>query len=416
MNWIVPPEGELVLLRADPLLSEQELDVRPDVADAVERATGVRAGRRYWRSSHDHLYAVELGDLGRGRPSTATVFGFWDRFEPRPPEHEIDADLLAFCVWIASVAESLNPDDIRKVAQFAGVHTSWPDGSVLRTPEDRFRELPGFTYEPQYVDVEGLRMSWVESGRGAPILMLHGEPTWGYLYRHMIPPLSRSGRVICPDLVGFGRSDKPVAANAYSYKAHVRWMRAFVEALDLNDITLVCQDWGGSIGLRVLSEIPSRFSRLVAMNTGISPGGNRSEAFSTWRRFSQRVESLDVGRLMRNTLTIAKLSDAEAAAYDAPFPSKQYQTGALVFPRLVPIRPDHPGAFDNRAAIERLRALDLPVLLAWGSEDRITAPAEKHLRSIFRNVAPPLMIDGAGHFIQEDAGAEVADHILRWMR
>ena len=415
MKWTVPPSEELSLLRADPLLSEQELDVRPDVAEAVERATGMRAGRRFWRSPHDHLYALELGDLGRGRPSTATVFGFWDRFEPRPPEHEIDADLLAFCVWVASITGSLDPADIRKVAQFAGVRTSWPEGSVLRTPEDRFRVLPGFPYDPKYVDVEGLRMAYVESGRGAPILLLHGEPTWSYLYRHMVPPLSEAGRVICPDLVGFGRSDKPVAANAYSYKAHVRWMRAFVETLDLEDITLVCQDWGGSIGLRVLSEIPSRFSRLVAMNTGISPGGNRSEAFSAWRRFSQRVDSLEVGRLMRRTLTVGRLSDEEAAAYDAPFPSRQYQTGALVFPRLVPIRPDHPGAFDNRAAIERLRTLDLPVLLAWGGEDRITAPAEKHLRSIFRNVAPPLVLEGVGHFIQEDAGLVVAGHVLRWM-
>lgn len=213
MNFITPGAEELSYLRTDPLLWEQELDVRPDVAEAIERATGVRAGRVYWRSEHDHLYALELADLGRGRPSMAMVSGHWDRYEPRPPEHEIDADLLAFSIWVAEVAESLNPADFAKVAQFAGVRTSWPEGTVLRTPEERFANLPGFTYEPKYIEVEGLRMAYVEAGSGDPILMLHGEPTWGYLYRHMIPPLAEVGRVVVPDLIGFGRSDKPATAN-----------------------------------------------------------------------------------------------------------------------------------------------------------------------------------------------------------
>ncbi|MFN0120416.1 MAG: haloalkane dehalogenase [Blastocatellia bacterium] len=415
MNFITPAEEELSYLRADPLLQEQELDVRPDVAMAIERAVGLRAGRVYWRSTHDHLYALELGDLGRGRPSTATVYGHWDRFEPRPPEHEIDADLLTFSQWVATVADSLNPADIAKVAQFAGVQTTWAAGSVLRTPDECFRDLPGFPYEPQYIEIEGLRMAWVEQGSGDPILCLHGEPTWSYLYRHMIGPLSAAGRVIAPDLIGFGRSDKPVAANAYTYKAHARWLRKFIEEMDLRNITLICQDWGGSLGLRVLSQIPERFTRLVATNTGISPGGNRSEAFFKWRRFSQRVMALDMPVMMRNTLKMRALDDTEAAAYGAPFPAREYQMGALVFPRLVPIRPDHPGAYENRQAIEILRTLELPVFLPWGAEDAITAPAEKHLRSIFRHAAPPLSIAGAGHFIQEDAGAELAAHILEWM-
>jgi haloalkane dehalogenase len=345
----------------------------------------------------------------------ATVYGHWDRYEPRPPEHEIDADLLAFSLWVAEVAESLDPADVAKVAQFAGVQTSWPAGAVLRTPEERFANLPGFAYEPKYVEVEGLRMAYVEHGSGDPILLLHGEPTWGYLYRHMIPPLAEVGRVVVPDLIGFGRSDKPVATNAYSYKAHVRWLRKFVTALELKNITLVCQDWGGSLGLRVLAQMPTLFARLVAMNTGIGTGRGRTEAFMQWRRFSQRVESLDLPKLMRNTLKQRALSEAEAAAYAAPFPSKEYQTAALVFPRLVPIRPDYPGAYDNRVAIEVLRTLELPVLLPWGAEDAITAPAEAHLRSIFHNAAPPLSIKGAGHFIQEDAGEEVAGHIVAWM-
>jgi haloalkane dehalogenase len=266
------------------------------------------------------------------------------------------------------------------------------------------------------LEVERLRMAYVEHGSGDPILMLHGEPTWSYLYRHMIPPLAALGRVIAPDLIGFGRSDKPVAANAYNFKSHTRWLRAFIEALDLKKITMICQDWGGSLGLRILAEQPERFARLVAMNTGISIGDPGSEAFQKWRRFSQGIAWLDVPRLMRDTIKKRQLSDAEAAAYGAPFPSNDYQTAALVFPRLVPIRTDDPGAYENRVAVERLKTLDLPVLLAWGQEDAITAPGEPFLRSIFRNVAPPLWIAGAGHFIQEDGGEEVAGHIVEWCR
>ena len=416
MKFISPAAEELSLLRADPLLWEQELDVRPDVAQAVERAVGKRAGKVYWRSAHDHLYALELADLGRGRPSMATVFGHWDRFEPRPPEHEIDADLLAFCVWVAEIAESLNPAEVLKVAQFAGIKTGWPQGTVLRTPEERFQNLPGFSYAPKYADVEGLRMAYVEAGAGHPILLLHGEPTWGYLYRHMIPLLSRVGCAIAPDLIGFGRSDKPAAANAYTYKSHVRWLRTFVEALDLRNITLVCQDWGGLLGLRLLSQIPERFSRLVAMNTGISGGQGATEAFYRWRRFSQRVPELNVPLLMRNSLSTRKLSDAEEAAYQAPFPAREYQMGARVFPRLVPVRLDHPGAYENRLAIAKLSTLDLPVLLPWGDQDAITLPWREALGKIFKNCSPPIDIAGAGHFIQEDAGVEVAEHIMKWMK
>ncbi len=291
MNFITPTDEELSYLRADPLLWEQELDVRPDVAEAIEQATGIRAGRVYWRSEHDHLYALELADLGRGRPSMAMVYGFWDRYEPRPPEHEIDADLLTFMVWVAGITKSINPSDVKRVAEFAykqtgRVQTNWPEGSVLRTPEERFANLPNFPYEPHYMEIEGLRMAYVEHGSGAPILMLHGEPTWGYLYRKMIPPLSEVGRVIVPDLIGFGRSDKPVADNAYSYKSHVRWVRKFIQALDLQRITLVCQDWGGLIGLRVVAQMPDRFSRLVPMNTGIPDGSGVTKELTAWRQAS----------------------------------------------------------------------------------------------------------------------------------
>ncbi|MBI1789244.1 MAG: alpha/beta fold hydrolase [Acidobacteria bacterium] len=314
--------------------------------------------------------------------------------------------------WLAGIAPGLNPADVAKVARFAGIQPAWPAGSVLRTPDARFANLPGFPYEPRYAEIEGLRMAWVEQGAGDPILLLHGEPTWSYLYRHMIPPLAAAGRVIVPDLIGFGRSDKPAAPNAYSYKSHVRWLRAFLDALDLRRITLVCQDWGGLLGLRLLAQQPERFARVVAMNTGLPDGRGMPGAFLKWRRFSQRVEALDVPRLIQNTLKRRPLSEAEAAAYASPFPSKEYQTGALVFPRLVPIRLDHPGAYDNRVAIDRLRGLSLPVLLVWGEDDPITTPAQKALRSIFPHAEGPVLIPNAGHFVQEDAGEEAARAIL----
>ena len=414
MEFITPSAEELSCLRADPLLWEQELDVRPGVAEDIEKAVGFRAGRAHWRSEHDHLYALELADMGRGRPSMATVYGFWDRYEPRPPEHEIDADLMAFSLWLARQTRSLKPADIEVTAQFAQrqtgrLRTTWPEGSVLRTPEERFAMLPGFPYPPKYADIEGLRMAYVEDGAGDPILMLHGEPTWGYLYRKMVPPLARVGRVIVPDLIGFGRSDKPAAENAYTYKAHCRWMRRFITTLDLRNITLVCQDWGGLIGLRVVSHMPERFRRVVAMNTGIPNGLGMSGAFTQWRRFSQQQRFLDV-RIGSNTLT-----PEEQNAYRAPFPSAAYQAGALVFPRLVPNRTDHPGAYDNRLAIEKLQKLDILVLPIAGVNDPITSGAVHALRGVFKNVAPVVTIDNAGHFIQEDAGEEVAARILEWM-
>ena len=413
MNFISLPDEQLAAVRFDPLLVEQELDVRPEFAEAVERAAGLRSGRVYWRSAdHDHLYALELGDLGRGRPSTATVFGLWDRYEPRPPEHEIDGDLLAFNLWIAGIGGGTNPADVASVARFAGIKPEWPEGSVLRTPESRFASLPGYAYEPKYVDIEGLRMAYVEHGSGDPILCVHGEPTWGYLYRHMIPILAERGRVIVPDLIGFGRSDKPAADNAYTVRSHARWLRKFVAALGLERATLVCQDWGGSLGLRVLADMPERFAKLVAMNTGIAAGTSATPAFLKWRRFSQRVESLDVAKLMAKSLTRRKLSEAEFAAYNAPYPSVDYQTAALVFPRLVPTRRDTPGALENRSAIARLAALDLPVQLIWGGADAVTLPARDGLAKLFRNVTLVTTLEGVGHFIQEDAGEEAARLIV----
>jgi haloalkane dehalogenase len=420
MKFIKPSAGELANLRGDPLLVEQELDVRPEVAYAIEKATGIRAGRVYWQSEHEYLYALELGDLGKGCPSMATVYGFWDCYEPRPPEHEIDADLLDFLVWFAGITGNINPDDVTKVAEFTRQQTgccqvTWPVGSVLRTPNERFANLPGFDYEPHYVEVEGLRMAYYETGTGDPILCMHGEPMWGYLYRRMMPVLSQVGRVIVPDLIGFGRSDKPVAENAYSYKSHVRWMKRFLATMDSKNITIVTQDWGGSIGLRLVADMPERFKRVVMMNTGIPSGYPFGDAFATWRRLSQDQVFMDVPTLVKISLQ-RQLTDPEYAAYGAPFPSKEYGRGALVFPRLVPIRPDHPGTYDNLIAIEKLRKLDIPALLFWGDKDDITKLGVYALRSIFKTANEPIIIKGAGHFIQEDAGEEVAGKILEWIR
>ncbi|HZU75812.1 MAG TPA: haloalkane dehalogenase, partial [Dehalococcoidia bacterium] len=248
---------------------------------------------------------------------------------------------------------------------------------------------------------------------GDPILMLHGEPTWGYLYRRMIPALQGSGRVIVPDLVGFGRSDKPAADNAYSYRSHVRWLRKLVEALELERITLVCQDWGGLLGLRVVAQAPERFARLVVMNTGLPDGRDLGPAFLRWRRFAQQARELHVGAMLSRA-TGGALSPGAAAAYDAPFPDASYQTGALVFPRLVPTHSDDPGTYDNRRAREALRSLDLPVLTVYGTGDAITGPWEEDTRGLFRNVALPVHLD-AGHFLQETHGEQIAVIIRDWM-
>ena len=418
-QWCEVDTEELDQLREDVLLVEQELDVRPGVATSLETLIGVRAGRRYWRSEHDHLYAIELTDKGRGRPSSATVFGFWARYEPRPPEHEIDADLAALGLLIAETSPDLVAQDVSRVYEHAAVPGGWPDGSVLRTPDERFRDLDDFPYEPRYVDIEGLRMAWVETGDTSAddvVLCLHGEPTWGYLYRHMMPRLGKLGRVVVPDLIGFGRSDKPVADNAYSYRSHSRWLRKFVEALDLEKVTLVCQDWGGLLGLRVVSQIPQRFARIVAMNTLLPSGEEEvADAFLTWRRYSQQLVEMPVADLMQRAVVRPDFSRREAQAYLAPFPDKSYQTAVQVFPRLVPIRRDHAGAYDNRRARARLAQLGLPCLLAWADGEEVTRSGEADLRSLLSPATETLAVESAGHFLQEDRGDWLAGKIASWM-
>ena len=292
---------------------------------------------------------------------------------------------------------------------------------VLRTPDERFEHLPGFEWQPRYADVEAdgvsLRMAYVEDGPadGPVVLLLHGEPTWSFLYRHMIGPLAAAGcRVIAPDLVGFGRSDKPAGREAYTYDRHVGWVTSLLDALDLHAITLFGQDWGGLIGLRIVGEHPGRFAAVVASNTGL-PTGEQSlgDAFEAWRRFSQEAPSFDIGQIV-NAGTARSLESGEIAAYDAPFPDDNYKAGARQFPALVPDTPDAPGAAAARKAWEGLKTFDRPFVCAFGDSDPITRGGDQPFRDLVPGADGQAhrTIAGAAHFCQEDAGAELADVIV----
>ncbi|WP_410637911.1 haloalkane dehalogenase [Amycolatopsis sp. lyj-346] len=298
---------------------------------------------------------------------------------------------------------------------------------LLRTPDDRFTDLPDFSYEPRYAELADphggrIRVGYVEAGPadGPVVLLLHGEPTWSFLYRKMLPVLAAAGlRAIAPDLVGFGRSDKPGALADHSYARHVGWMRGFAfDALDLRDVTLVGQDWGGLIGLRLVAEHPARFSRVVASNTGLPTGDHDMPA--VWHAFREAVEKapvLDVARFVQSGCT-SVLSDAERAAYDAPFPNEMYKAGPRAMPGLVPHRPDNPASPANRAAWKTLSELYLPFLVAFSDGDPITGPLAPILQRSMKGAQglEHPVIAGAGHFLQEDAGEELADHVARFVR
>ncbi len=289
---------------------------------------------------------------------------------------------------------------------------------TLRTPDERFANLPGWPYQPRYTEVadgEGgsLRIHHVDEGPASadPVLCLHGEPSWGYLYRKMIPVLTATGhRVVVPDLAGFGRSDKPAGQSDYTYQRHVDWMTAWLEAVDLRGITLVAQDWGGLIGLRLATSQPDRFSRLVVANTGLPTGDAKpTEAFLSWQRYSQETPRFHVGGIVKGGC-VSDLTPEVIAAYDAPFPDDSHKAGARVFPALVPTSPDDPAAASNRAAWDVLSSWDKPVLCAFSDSDPVTRGGE---RAFLRRVPgaegqPHRTIEGAGHFLQEDKGEELA--------
>jgi haloalkane dehalogenase len=292
---------------------------------------------------------------------------------------------------------------------------------VLRTPDECFADLPGYPFAPNYVEVgDGLRMHYVDEGDpSAPVvLLLHGEPSWSYLYRKMIPIIAGSGfRAVAPDLIGFGRSDKLAHRGDYTYASHVGWLHDFLAATDLRDITLVGQDWGGLIGLRVLAEDPDRFARAVAANTFLPTGDNHpGEAFLAWQRFSQEVPVMPIGRIVAGGCA-TPLSDEVVAAYDAPFPTEDLKEGARQFPLLVPTSPDDPAAPANRAAWEVLSKWEKPFLCAFSDGDPITKGADAVLLARIPGTTgqPHTTIEGGGHFLQEDRGEVLAQVICDWM-
>ena len=289
--------------------------------------------------------------------------------------------------------------------------------NILRTPDDRFDNLPDYDFEPNYVDIGGLRMHYVDEGsRDAnPVLMLHGEPSWSYLYRHMIPPIADAGfRAVVPDLIGFGRSDKPSRQSDYSYLNHVTWMQKFLEALDLHEITLVCQDWGSLIGLRLAAENERRFAMIVLANGGLPTGDQPMPgAFRIWRAFARFSPWFPIGRIIQSG-TVEDLSPEVMAAYDAPFPSRAYKAGARAFPMLVPTSPDDPAAAANRDAWEALRNWRKPFLTAFSNRDPITRGGARAFRESVPGAAdqPHTTIRNAGHFLQEERGPELARVVI----
>lgn len=296
---------------------------------------------------------------------------------------------------------------------------------ALRTPDERFANLPGYSFAPHYrmvSDTEGgeLRLHYLDEGHvDAPVvLMLHGEPSWSYLYRKMIPVIVSAGyRAIVPDLIGFGRSDKPSQRSDYTYQRHVTWVRALLDQLALTQITLVCQDWGGLLGLRMVGEQPDRFARVIAANTGLPTGDQHpGEAFLKWQSFSQSTPVFSAGEIVRRSC-VSALSAEVIAAYDAPFPDETYKEGARQFPLLVPTSPSDPAAAANKLAWQGLFQFRKPVLIAFSDQDPITRAMGPILQKLIpgcKGQAHPT-IENAGHFLQEDQGEAFADVVVSFM-
>ena len=297
---------------------------------------------------------------------------------------------------------------------------------ILRTPDDRFAGLPDFPFEPHYLEIadgEGgsLRIHYLDEGPadGAPVLLMHGEPSWSFLYRHMIPVLTAAGhRCVVPDLVGFGRSDKPTEQHDYTYARHVAWMsEALFDRLDLHDITFFGQDWGGLVGLRLVAEHDDRFARVVVGNTGLPTGDGRlSEAFMAWQQFSKESPAFPIGGIINGGCS-STLTPEVIAAYDAPFPDDTYKAGARIFPSLVPTSNDDPAAAANRAAWDVLRRFERPFLCAFSDGDPVTKGGEGvFLREVPGTAGQPhTTIAGGGHFLQEDKGPELAGVIAAFI-
>jgi haloalkane dehalogenase len=289
---------------------------------------------------------------------------------------------------------------------------------VIRTPEKRFEDLAEFPFQPHYVDVNGLRIHYLDEGQGEVILCLHGEPSWSYLYRKMIPTLSLSHRVLAMDFIGFGRSDKFTERSEYSFQMHHDTVVGFINAMGLEQITLVVQDWGGLLGLTVASEIPERFARLVIMNTGLPTGDEpMGRGFMRWREFATSSSDLPIGLVIQNGTAQRELKPEILTAYESPFPDVTYKAGAMAFPLLVPIHPNDPGAAQMRRAREVFAKWHKPVLVMFSDKDPITRGSDIFFRSLIPSAKdqPEIVIHDAGHFLQEDKGEEIAQHIEEFM-
>jgi haloalkane dehalogenase len=288
---------------------------------------------------------------------------------------------------------------------------------VLRTPDARFAGLAAWKHDPNYLEQDGLRMHYVDEGSGEPVLLLHGEPTWGYLYRHVVPPLLGAGhRIVVPDLLGFGRSDKPLDSGWYSYERHYRSVERLADHLDLRGSTIVVHDWGGPIGLRLAVEHPDRVERLVVTNTGVDAGRAPSE---TWLRFREVVRQvggeLDVARLVAAGCARPVPEDV-LTAYDAPFPTPKSKAGVLAFPELVPTEPEHPTTAPLLSVRDALRRWEKPALVIFGDSDPVFSHrAARKMAELIPGAGPAELLDNAGHFLQEDAGQELGERIASWL-
>jgi haloalkane dehalogenase len=284
---------------------------------------------------------------------------------------------------------------------------------VFRTPDERFQDLPGYDYEPNYVEVDGLRLHHIDEGTGSTVLCFHGEPDWSYLYRTMLDPLVANGhRVVVPDLVGFGRSDKPTDQDWYTYERHVESVTRHLDQIDLQDVTVVVQDWGGPIGLRWAVEHDAQVGRLVILNTGLFTG-RVSKGFRAWRDFAERTPDLPIGMIMQGA-TKSDLAPEVVAAYEAPFPTPESKAGAQKFPLLVPMTPEEPGVMEMLAVQESLSRWDKPALVAFSDGDPVFPypQAGEVFTDMIPSAGEQVRIEGAAHFLQEDRGPVIVEAML----
>lgn len=296
---------------------------------------------------------------------------------------------------------------------------------ILRTPDERFAALEGYAFEPHYVEIAALpggpplRIHFVDEGprHAAPILLIHGNPTWSYLHRKMIPPLAAAGhRVITVDLVGCGRSDKPALRSDYTLDRHVDWLEQWLRALDLRGITLYCQDWGGTLGLTLVARHPERFDRVVASNTGVPLGEGERGFMKTWVAMMRDAKSFPFDAMLPGGMTHT-LTAGERAAYEAPFPDPTYQAGILEFPMLIAVQPDNPGLPTNRRTWETLGRFEKPLLTLWGALDPVAPGGDRVLQAHVPGTRgrPHLVVPEASHFIQEDAPDLLVEQLLRFV-